>query len=105
MRFQKNNFISEQMLLISIGLAIVYWIIDSIFWAFSHVELGFFAHFFRADLGELGARVIVVCLFAIFGSHAQYYMSAQKKSDREIRKLEETNAKLHQELSELKSKL
>ncbi len=92
------------MLLISVGLAMVYWLIDSIFWVFSHVELGFFAHFFRSDLGELGSRIIVVCLIVIFGSHAQYSIKTKKKSDKQIRELEELNAKLQQEISELKAK-
>jgi hypothetical protein len=105
MSSQIKKFMSEEMLWISVGIAIVYWVIESIFWVFSNVELGFFAHFFRSDLGELGSRLIVVCLIVIFGSHAQYSLKTKKKSDMEIRELEELNAKLQQEISELRAKL
>lgn len=101
---QKKGIFSEEMLLISIGFAIIYWILDAIFWVFTSVQLGFFQHVFRSDLGEMGARIIVVCLFLIFGSHAQYTLKARKKSEDEVTRLQSKIDELQKEIAELKAK-
>ena len=101
---QEKGIFSEKMLLISIGFAVVYWILDAIFWVFASVKLGFFQNLFRPDLGEMGARIIVVCLFIIFGSHAQYTLRARKKSEQEVSRLLKMIVELQKELAELKEK-
>jgi signal transduction histidine kinase len=101
---QEKGIFSEKMLLISIGFAVVYWILDAIFWVFASVKLGFFHNVFRPDLGEMGARIIVVCLFLIFGSHAQYTIKARRKADQEVSRLLEKIVELQKELAELKEK-
>lgn len=102
-RQKKKSIFSEEIILITIGIAIVYWIIDSIFWVFADVGLGFYSHIFRPDLGELGARVIVVCLFAIFGSHAHQMIKKYKIAQKEIAYLKTTNELLAQEIAALKN--
>jgi hypothetical protein len=99
---QEKGVFSERMLLISIGFAVVYWILDAILWIFASVKLGVFQNFFRPDMGEMGARIIVVCLFLIFGSHAQYTLKARKKADQKVARLLETIVELQKELAELK---
>lgn len=100
---KKSSLFSEEILVITIGIAIVYWIIDSIFWLFADVELGLFDHIFRPDLGEMGARIIVICLFAIFGSHTHQMIKKQKNARREIDLLKAMNEKLIQENTQLKN--
>ena len=100
----KKSILSDEMLLLSIGFAIVYWLLDAVFWVFAYVELGFFQHMFRSDLGEMGARIIVVCLFLIFGSHAQYTLKAKKRSEQEVARLKTKLEELQTELAELKEK-
>ena len=95
--------LSQEIVVITVGIAIVYWIIDSIFWLFADVELGFFSHIFRPDLGELGARVIVVCLFAIFGSHMHQMIKKLRRHQMEIEQLKATKGKLLKELADLKN--
>jgi len=100
---KKKDLFSEEIFVITVGIAIVYWIIDSIFWVFAGVELGFFSHIFRPDLGEMGARIIVVCLFAIFGSHTHQMVKKHKSAQKEIEILKTTNEKLVQEIADLKN--
>jgi hypothetical protein len=100
---KKKSVFSEEIIVITIGIAIVYWIIDSIFLVFAQVEIGFFGHIFRPDLGEMGARVIVVCLFAIFGSHAHHMIKKHKNAQEEIEHLKTANEQLVQEIKALKN--
>lgn len=99
---EKQGIFSEEIIVITIGIAIVYWIIDSIFLVFAQVDIGFFSHIFRPDLGEMGARIIVICLFAIFGSHAHQLIKKQKNARKEIERLKTTNEKLTREIAALK---
>ena len=99
---KKKAILSEEIIVITIGIAIVYWIIDSIFWVFAKVDIGFFSHIFRPDLGEMGARIIVVCLFAIFGSHAHQMIKKYKNAQKEIEHLKTANEQLAQEIAALK---
>ena len=100
---KKKGVFSEEIIVITIGIAIVYWIIDSIFMVFARVDIGFFGHIFRPDLGEMGARVIVVCLFAIFGSHTRQMIKKHKNAQNEIEQLKTANEQLAQEISALKN--
>jgi hypothetical protein len=100
---KKKGIFSEEIIIITIGIAIVYWIIDSIFLVFANVDIGFFGHIFRPDLGEMGARVIVVCLFAIFGSHAHQMIKKHKNAQKEIEHLKTANEQLAQEITALKN--
>lgn len=99
---KKKGIFSEEIIVITIGIAIVYWIIDSIFLVFAGVDVGFFGHIFRPDLGEMGARIIVVCLFAIFGSHTHQMIKKQKNAQKEIELLKTANEKLASEIEALK---
>ncbi|MFC1876426.1 hypothetical protein ACFL2E_04030 [Thermodesulfobacteriota bacterium] len=100
---KKKGVFSEEIIVVTIGIAIVYWIIDSIFWVFARVDIGFFGHIFRPDLGEMGARIIVVCLFAIFGSHTHQMIKKYKNAQKEIEQLKTANEQLTQEISALKN--
>jgi len=99
---KKKGVFSEEIIVITIGIAIVYWIIDSIFLVFARVDIGFFRHIFRPDLGEMGARIIVISLFAIFGSHAHQMIKKQKNAQNEIEQLKTANEQLAQEIAALK---
>lgn len=77
----KNNaFLADQMLLIGIALAGVYWILDSFMSIFLSYESSLMEQIFGFDLDEMWMRLIVLCLFAIFGSHAQYTLNERKKA-------------------------
>jgi len=98
----KKSLFKEEIIVITIGIAIVYWIIDSIFWIFAGVDIGFSSTAMRPGIGEIGARIIVVCLFAIFGSHAHQMIKRQKTAQKDIEDLKAANEKLAQQIAELK---
>jgi len=99
----KKGVFSEEIIVITIGIVIFYWVIDSIFWVFAGVEIGFLGHIFRPDLVEMGARIIVVCLFAIFGSHTHQMVKKHKAAQEEIESLKSTNEALTHEIEALKN--
>ncbi len=99
---KKKSIFSEEIILITIGIAIVYWIIDSIFWIFAGVELGLLGSSVPSGMGEIGARIIVVCLFAIFGSHSHQMIKKQRITQQDIDELKAANEKLAKEVAKLK---
>jgi adenylate cyclase len=79
--------LTDKMVLIGIGLAIVYWILDTILSVFMSYDLNFFSRLLGGmGYDELWPRLIVICLFVIFGSHAQYTINERKKAEDRSRK-------------------
>jgi hypothetical protein len=101
---KKKSIFKEEIILITIGIAIVYWIIDSIFWIFAGSDMGFSSTGMGNGLGEIGARIIVVCLFAIFGSHVHQMIKKQRIAQQDIENLKIANEKMAREIAELKMK-
>jgi adenylate cyclase len=71
------------MMLISFCMAAVYWILDSMLSMFTSYD-NLFKQVMGTGLDELWTRVIVLCLFAIFGSHAQYTINERKKAEAKL---------------------
>jgi adenylate cyclase len=88
---KKINFrigLTDKMVLIGVGLAIVYWILDTILSIFMSFELNVIGRVLGVGYDELWPRIIVICLFVIFGSHAQYTINERKKAEeRSIKEL------------------
>ncbi|BBO80080.1 adenylate/guanylate cyclase domain-containing protein [Desulfosarcina ovata] len=72
--------LTDHMMLIGFCLALVYWLLDSFLSLFTHYD-NLFEQLLGVNLDEVWARVIVLCLFAIFGSHAQYTINERKKAE------------------------
>lgn len=84
---KKRTCSTNSMLLIGVGLALLYWVLESIINIFLATEINFL-DLFRADINEIWTRLIVLCLFVIFGSHAQFNMKleeAQRKTEERYR--------------------
>lgn len=76
----KNHaYITDRMVLIGIVLAAFYWIIESFLSIFLSYEFNFFQRLLESDISEIWTRLIVLCLFIIFGSHAQFTIDNRKK--------------------------
>jgi class 3 adenylate cyclase len=73
-------FVADHMFLIGIVIAGIYWILDSFMSIFLSYENSLFEQMTGFDLGEIWMRIIVLCLFAIFGSHVQYMLNERKKA-------------------------
>jgi len=74
---RRRTAITDHMVLIGFGLAVIYWLIDSylaLFLSYDH----FLEKIFGVQLDNVWGRIIVLCMFAIFGSHAQFTMNERK---------------------------
>ena len=75
--FTSLSSVTDHMVLIGFGLAVIYWLLDSFLSIFlSHDH--FLEKMFGIDLYNVWGRIIVLCMFAIFGSHAQFTINERK---------------------------
>ncbi|MGD8257576.1 MAG: ATP-binding protein, partial [Desulfobacterales bacterium] len=79
----------DQMVLIGFGLALFYSIFDSILYIFLSYDVDFFQRLFGPDISEIWSRVTILCLFIIFGSHAQFAINQRKIAEEALRASEE----------------
>ena len=79
----------DQMVLIGIGLALFYTIFEAILSIFLQVNLDFMQRIFGAGPSTIYGRLTILCLFAIFGSHAQYTINQRKTAEAALRESEE----------------
>ena len=79
----------DQMVLIGLGLALFYTLFESLLSIFLEVNVDFMQRIFGAGPGALYGRITVLCLFAIFGSHAQYTINRRKLAEKALRESEE----------------
>ncbi len=82
-------YLTDHMVLLGFALAIVYWVLDSILYVFLSYDVNFFYHVTGLNLNEIWTRMIVCCLFVIFGSHSQYTINKRKLIEEKLQKSEE----------------
>ncbi len=80
MKEKKKNRVhfTDQMVLIGFGIAVIYWALDSFVSIFLSHEGYILQRVFGSDMSEIWTRLIVLCLFIIFGSHAQFTINERK---------------------------
>jgi len=81
--------LTDQFVLTGFGLAALYWVLDSLLYIFISYEPNFFRGLFGIDISGVWTRLIVCCLFIIFGSHAQYNFNQRKKMEEALSNSEE----------------
>jgi PAS domain S-box-containing protein len=90
---KKNNAfysnIMDSMVVTGIGLAAFYWVCESFMFFFMEPEANFIQHVLGPDIFETWTRLLVLCLFIIFGSHFQYTMNKRRAADDALRASEE----------------
>ena len=84
----KSQFMNS-MVFTGIGLAGFYWVCESFMYFFLEPEANFIQHLLGPDIFETWTRVLVLCLFVIFGSHFQYTTNKQRLADEALRESEE----------------
>ena len=94
-------YLTDRMLLIGMGLGIIYWILETFLYVIQTSHTNFVVYLFGPDLSGLSTRIIVFCLFLIFGSHAQYTINLRRRAENKMIELKDMNAKLEQEISKL----
>ena len=77
--------ITDQMLLIGIFLAFLYWALESFINVFSPEEVNFYRQLFGPNVSEIWMRLIVLCLFLIFGSHVQFTINKREKAEKALK--------------------
>ncbi len=88
-KVKSRVYLTDQFVLTGFSLAAIYWILDSILYIFLSYDIPHFQRLFGIDLNEIWTRVVVCCLFVIFGSHAQYTINQRKKVEDALKASEE----------------
>jgi PAS domain S-box-containing protein len=86
---KKSLNLADQMVLVGIFLAFLYWGLESFLNVFSPEEVSFYREIFGPNVSEMWLRLIVLCLFMIFGSHVQYTINKRKKAEQALKESEE----------------
>ena len=77
------------MVFTGIGMAAFYWLCESFMFFFLSPEANFFHHLFGPDIFEIWTRLLVLCIFVIFGSHVQYNLNNRRLAYEELREQDE----------------
>ncbi|MGD8765368.1 MAG: PAS domain S-box protein [Desulfobacteraceae bacterium] len=85
----KFNSIMDSMVVTGIGLAAFYWVCESFMFFFLDPEANFIKHLLGPNIFETWTRLLVLCLFIIFGSHFQYAFNKRRLADEALRDSEE----------------
>ncbi len=84
-----SESLSDNMVLAVALLATIYWVLDSILNLFFSNKFNLIAELFGPDLYDVYIRVVVLCLFIIFGSHAQSIINKLKLAKKKLNESEE----------------
>ena len=79
----------DSMVVTGIGLAGFYWVCESFMYFFMAPEANFIQHVLGPDMFQTWTRLMVLCLFVIFGSHVQYTVNKRRAADVALREKEE----------------
>ena len=82
--FYDSESIADNMVLAVILIATIYWVLDSILNLFFSNKFNLIAELFGPDLYDVYIRVIVLCLFIIFGSHSQSIINKLKLAKKKL---------------------
>ncbi len=79
----------DSMVVTGIGLAAFYWVCESFMYFFLEPQANFIQHVLGPDIFQTWTRVLVLCLFLIFGSHVQYTVNKRRAADDALRESQE----------------
>jgi hypothetical protein len=102
---KKRNrvYLTDKMVLFGILIGAVYWVIDCVLYCFKSYKDDFTVNLFNPTFDELSTRIIVLCLFLIFGSHAQYTINKRKQVEEELLEMKEVVEKLRRDIKAQKN--
>ena len=78
----------DQFVLIGFALALFYSVFDSVLYIFLEYDVDFFNRLLGPDISEIWSRLTILCLFAIFGAHAQYTINQRTEAQEKLRQSE-----------------
>ena len=86
---ETRDGIPDSMVLAVIFIACIYWVLDSILNIFFENKFNLIAELIGPDLYDIYLRVIVLCLFVMFGSHAQSIINKLRNAKQKLNDSEE----------------
>jgi PAS domain S-box-containing protein len=89
MKNKPKKDVTESIFVSGIGLAAFYWICESFMYFFLEPEANIFQILLGPDLFQIWTRILVLCIFAIFGSHVQYTYNKRRKADKALKESSE----------------
>ncbi len=76
----KRSF-SETMLFFGVGLALVYWLLDAALQFLLSSSSDLYGTIIGFNVSDIAPRLLALCFFMIFGSHAQYTINKRKEAE------------------------
>jgi len=97
---KKENrvYLTDKMVLFGIFSGAVYWMIDWILYCLHSYNDNFAVSLFNPSFDELSTRLVVLCLFLIFGSHAQFTINKRKQVEAELSEMKAVVQNLRREI-------
>ena len=86
---KSKDAIKESMVVTGVGLAAFYWICESFMYFFLEPDANIFQIILGPDLFQIWTRLLVLCIFVIFGSHVQYTYTKSREADNALRESSE----------------
>ena len=80
---------ADYMVLTAIFLGALYWALESLLNVFSPEEISFYQEIFGPNISDVWPRLIVFCLFLMFGSHVQFTINERNRALEALRESEE----------------
>ncbi len=80
----RTKFKTDYMILSGLLVATIFWLIDSVLHIFFFNEFDVVLQLIGPNQYNIAIRLIVLCLFILFGSHAQFTINARKKAEQEL---------------------
>jgi PAS domain S-box-containing protein len=84
-----HDRIVNSILISGITISCFYWVCESFMFFFLEPEANFIQHLLGPDRFNTWTRILVLCLFAIFGSHIHYTINKERAADQALRSSEE----------------
>ncbi len=79
--FKIRVSVADSMIVVGIMLAAVYWAIEAVLNLFTTKKVDIFYQLFPTHVDEIWPRLVVLCLFVIFGSHVRFTINERKKAE------------------------
>lgn len=102
MKNKKKNrvYLTDHLVLIGFGLGLFYWVFEAFFNIFlAKSGLNPFQLLVTPDSNPSWTRLIVLCLFIMFGAHAQFNLNERRESARQSERNEATRERFQRLLS------
>jgi PAS domain S-box-containing protein len=84
-KIKRRTSYLDSIIITGIGIAAIYWILESFMFFFLSPEANIVHHLLGEDMFETLTRLLVLCMFVIFGSHMQYNLNLRREADKAMR--------------------